>query len=331
MKIFLTGATGFLGAYIIRALLQEGNIHIIANYRASSRFDLVNDIKDKVDWREVDLDDLIAVTTILKEVDMVIHAAGFISFVKRDRAMLRKVNIDYTATLVNLSLECGVKRFIHISSVTTLGRAKSNGKMLDESSVWTQEKAYSMYGLSKYLGEREVWRGFAEGLNGVIVNPSMILGAGRWQEGMNKIFYEMDKGYRYYPSGGNAVVDVRDVAKMVLVLIKKENFNQRRIICSGTNVPLKVLAERIANALGKNEPKVSLSSLEGRMIKALIGFISRIAPNMVPISSEELSIADMPFSFDNSQSVKLLNFQYRPLELTIRETADAYQKGMSTF
>ncbi len=331
MRVFITGGTGFLGAYILRALLKDGRYSLLANYRDSSRFDLVEDIKDRVEWINIELDDIIGLRELISTCDAIIHSAGLVAFGKRNYHRLSKVNIELTSNLVDLALEKEGLRFIYISSVSALDRPRPDGSMLDEAAVWTQEPPYSYYALSKYLGEREVWRGFAEGLDGVIVSPSMILGNGRWDEGMTRLIAEVDKGYRYYPVGSNAVVDVRDVASIVLLLLERGDIVGRRFICSGTNITLRDLSQSIAHKLHKKPPSVGLRTIEGRIIIFLLKGISKIAPGLLPMSMEELDISNMSFAYDNSQSIERLDMLYRSLEETLDYTIDAYRSQGGNF
>ena len=87
------------------------------------------------------------------------------------------VNVVGTANVVNMALEKNVRRFIHISSVAALGR-KTNGAHVNEEKKWEENKFNTHYAISKYRSELEVWRGIAEGLNGIIVNPSTVIGYG---------------------------------------------------------------------------------------------------------------------------------------------------------
>ncbi|MBJ6907592.1 NAD-dependent epimerase/dehydratase family protein, partial [Vibrio cholerae] len=90
-----------------------------------------------------------------------------------------KINIEGTANVVNAALGAGVKKMVHVSSVAALGRIREN-ETINETMNWTEETSNSNYGKSKYLAEMEVWRGIAEGLEAVMVNPTMILGDGDW-------------------------------------------------------------------------------------------------------------------------------------------------------
>src|SRR5204862_1154488 len=90
----------------------------------------------------------------------------------------------------------------------------------------------SIYSISKYNAEREVWRGVQEGLNAVIVNPSIIIGPGNWTTGSSNIISSASKGMKYYTHGVTGFIDVRDVSRCMILLMENEIKNERFILCS---------------------------------------------------------------------------------------------------
>ena len=175
-RILVTGATGFLGAYLLRQLVTQGHA-IRALRRANSPMHLVEDIADLVEWVEADILDIVALETAFEGVTHVYHCAAMVSFHPRDVDRMMKINVEGTANIVNLSLSFGVQKLVHVSSIAAVGRSKERPQ-LDESSKWTTSKLNTNYAISKYMGEQEVWRGHAEGLAVGIVNPAIILGSG---------------------------------------------------------------------------------------------------------------------------------------------------------
>src|SRR5690606_9776453 len=147
------------------------------------------------------------------------HVAGMISFVPSERDKMLKINIEGTANVVNACLDASVEKLMHVSSVAAFGNSKEN-VLLDESAQWEEDDIKSPYARSKFLGEMEVWRGMAEGLKAVIVNPSLIVGPGYWiGSGPAAIFNKIDEGVPVYTYGTNGYVDVRDVAESMLMLL----------------------------------------------------------------------------------------------------------------
>ena len=120
-------------------------------------------------------------------VSQLYHCAAIVSFNKKNKDKLFKVNIEGTANVVNAALDAGVQKMVHVSSVSALGRIREN-EIVTEEMNWTEESSNSQYGKSKYLGELEVWRSIGEGLQAVIVNPSIIFGGSDWSKGSSEIF-----------------------------------------------------------------------------------------------------------------------------------------------
>ena len=130
-------------------------------------------------------------------------------------------NIAGTTNLVNVAIQKKVNNFCHVSSIAAIGRA-DNDKPIDENTIWKASKRNSNYAVSKYGAEREVWRGMEEGLNAVIVNPSILLGPGELNSGTGKLISTVLNGLKFYTTGTNGYVDVRDVAKVMIELVDKK-------------------------------------------------------------------------------------------------------------
>src|SRR6185436_10647609 len=118
-------------------------------------------ILDKVDWVEGDVLDVVALQDAMQGIDHVIHSAAIVSFVKKDRRDMYQVNVDGTANVVNMALEAGVKKLVHISSVAALGRTAGGGQV-NEEKKWEESKINTHYAKSKFKAELEIWRGIGE-------------------------------------------------------------------------------------------------------------------------------------------------------------------------
>ncbi|MEE9373512.1 MAG: NAD-dependent epimerase/dehydratase family protein [Saprospiraceae bacterium] len=323
MKIFLTGGTGFIGSYVLRTLVKNKNMDIVAARRKTSPMDLVKDIEG-IEWRECNLLDVVQIEEIIRGCDTVVHIAGSVTFSSWKQDQIFKSNVDITANLVNVALESKVNRFIHFSSVAALGLSS---KLIDEAQVWAENNSKSYYSLSKYLGEKEAWRGFAEGLNVSIINPAFTIGSGLWDEGPMSIISKIDQGLKYYPTGSNGIVDVRDVADMCLKLLDNTDLAGRRFICSGHNVSHYHLMSMMCDSLGKPHPSKPLSGVLGQLAWRGASLAARLQGKESLLSKEAYTIASAHLTYDNSQSVGLLGMQYKPLQQTIDDTIACYKKS----
>jgi nucleoside-diphosphate-sugar epimerase len=248
-KVLVTGGTGFIGAYILKELVEKG--YSVRAIRRSNKlpFFISLDILSKVEWVNSDVLDVISLNEAMQGVDAVIHSAALVSFDKRERKQMYNTNVDGTANIVNLSLENGIRKLVHISSISALGRT-ATGEKVNEEKKWAESKLNSHYGISKNKAEMEVWRGMGEGLDAVIINPSTVLGFGNWHDSSCAIFKNSYKGFPWYTKGVNGFVAVEDVAK-IAVLLMESNIIEERFIINHENWEFKKLFDAIADGFGQ--------------------------------------------------------------------------------
>lgn len=322
-SVLITGGTGFLGSYIIKALIEKG--YAVRAIRRSNKlpFYISKEIFDNVEWVDGDILDVISLEEAMQGIDTVIHSAAVVSFHKRDRELMYRVNVEGTANVVNIALEQNVNRLIHISSVAALGRTMTGGSVSEEKK-WEESKANTHYAKSKYKAELEVWRGISEGLSGVILNPSTILGYGDWNTSSCAIFKNIYEEFRWYAPGLNGFVDVEDVAKAVVAILES-NINEQRFIVNGDTWSFKKLMDTIADSFGKKRPPrqstAFLLNLAWR-IEKVKSFFSGKNPLL---TRETARIAVSKTYFENEKLLNALpGFSYTPLEQTIRQVTQKY-------
>jgi dihydroflavonol-4-reductase len=322
-RILVTGGTGFLGSYIIKALVEKG--YTVRAIRRGNKlpFWIDKTITDRVEWMEGDVLDVVALDDAMKDVDKVIHSAAIVSFVNKDKKAMYQVNVDGTANVVNMALENNVQRLIHISSVAALGRTAGGGHV-DEEKKWEESKVNTHYGKSKYKAELEVWRGMAEGLDAVILNPSTILGYGDWHSGSCAIFKNIYEEFKWYAPGINGFVDVEDVADVVLLFLENEITEQRYIV-NGETWPFKQLMDTIADHFNKKKPVretgASLMAVAWR-IEKIKSFFTGKRPLL---TKESARVALSKTYFDNDKILSTLpGFSFTPLEQSIKKACEKY-------
>jgi nucleoside-diphosphate-sugar epimerase len=308
--IFITGATGLLGAHLIKLLIEQ-DVHIKALYRTEKSFTHRN-----IEWINGDIFDVILLDEILSDVDEVYHCAGKVSFNSKDKKELFKTNIEGTANIVNACLNTGVKKLLHVSSVSALGRIREN-TTVNEEMQWSEETSNSVYGESKYLAEMEVWRGIAEGLNAVIVNPTIILGAGNWNKGSSEIFKSIYKEFPYYSEGITGFVDAEDVVKAMIILMNSD-ISAERFIVSAENISYKEMFYIIAEAFHKKPPHKEVTPFLAAVVWRLEKIRSLVTGKAPFISKETARTALAKVYFDNSKLLKALPaFSYTPLKSSV--------------
>jgi len=321
--ILVTGGTGFLGSYIIKQLVEKGYSVRAIRRSAKLPFWIPSAIFDKVEWVEGDVLDVVALEDAMEGIDTVIHSAAVVSFARRERKEMYKVNVDGTANVVNVALEKNIRRFVHISSVAALGRT-ANGGNVNEEKRWEESKVNTHYAISKFKAELQTWRGLNEGLEGVILNPSTILGHGDWHSSSCAIFRNIYEGFKWYTSGINGFVDVEDVARAAILLMES-NITEQRYIVNGDNWTFQKLQNAIADAFDKKRPsKLAtpfLMSLAWRIEK----FKALITGKKPLLSKESARVAQSKTLFENDKLLKAIpNFLFTPLEESIKTAAAKY-------
>ncbi|MEY4628144.1 MAG: hypothetical protein RLZZ595_470 [Bacteroidota bacterium] len=325
-KTLITGAAGLLGVYLIRELLKRDE-PILAIYRSKIPELLTKAESDKISWVKGDILDVVFLEEVMQQCDKVYHCAGLVSFSPRRVKDLFKINVDGTANVVNACLAAGITKLIHVSSVASLGR-KRDGQTVTENVKWDESANPSVYGKTKYLGELEVWRGVAEGLEAAIVNPVIILGKGNWNSGSAATFKNAYNEFPWYTEGTSGFVDAEDVA-IAMVRLMDSNISGERFILSAENWGYRNLFTAMAEGFGKKPPsrKVTtwLASLVWRM-EAIKGWITGQDPLL---TKETAETAQQKVNFDNSKILKALpGFSFKPLGKTIKESCDYYAKSI---
>lgn len=328
-KVFVTGGTGFIGAYIIRDLVNRG-YQVIAFKRDTSRMPAFIDrsVLDKVSWVNGDVLDVVSLGDAMAGADAVVHAAALVSFQKADRAQLYKVNVEGTANVVNLALEHHINRFVHISSVAAIGR-KAGGGTVSEENTWEKNKTTTHYAISKYQAELEVWRGMAEGLEAVILNPSTVLGYGDWNQSSCAIFRNIYDAFPWYTNGVNGFVDVEDVAKAAVMLLESD-ISEERFIVSGANWPFRKLFNMIADGFGKKHPHREATRTLGELAWRIEAFRSLFSGRKPLLTRESARVAQSKTIFDNTKIPGALKgFSFTPLETTIKKACKNYLSAIN--
>lgn len=328
--ILVTGGTGFLGAHLIYHLLQTGKT-IRALKRVDSEMELIKHIfsfysvgfsESDVEWFEGDLLDIVSLDKALEGVDEIYHAGAVVSFQSEDKQKMMQINIEGTANLINLALNHKIKKFCHVSSIAALGRAESN-KVLNEGIYWKASKKNSNYAVSKYGAEREVWRGMEEGLNAVIVNPSIILGPGEINSGIAKMIKMVLKGFKFYTSGINGFVDVRDVVKAMISLMENDIFGERYIV-SADNLPYREIFNWIAEAASKPAPSIAASPFISQ-IAWRVEHIRKILTGSKPLITKETALtANNIYQYTNEKIIEELQFEFLPVHKSVQDAVSFY-------
>ena len=334
--ILITGATGTIGAHVTLKLLQQNKKVVcikrvgsdtnktkkIFSYYTSEYEELFNQIK----WVDADICDIYSILDALEGVDSVYHCAGFVTFNKKHEKELFKINVEGTANIVNACLEKNISALCHVSSIAAIHNPDITTN-INESIYWKSSPNVGNYAISKYNGEREVWRGIEEGLNAVIVNPSIVLSPGLWHQSSGKLFDICFKGSPFYTNGKSATVDVVDVANCMIELVEKKHFNNRYILAEN-NYSFKELLTKIHCEFGKNAPKI-LANKFLLMVADIFESIRSKITNAEPLITKESAKSSLDSNtYSNSKIKNAIQYSFKPIDESVKFICSCYLKDL---
>lgn len=323
--ILVTGATGLVGSHIVLQLVAQ-NQKVRALYKTEASKNKVltlfrhfqkEHLLANIHWFEADILDLPQLEKAFLNVEFVYHCVAVISFSPKDEAILRKVNIEGTANVVNLCLDFGIKKICHLSSIATLGDPKIGETKITEESDWNPESYHSDYAITKFGAEMEVWRAYQEGLKVVVVNPGVILGPLFWTEGSGDIYQKVKNNFPFYTTGGTGFVSVVDVATCAIKLMESEIEGERFILVSEThsfeNI-FKILAQKFKVPAPKIEAKKWMTTLAW-WVDVFFGFFGKKRI----LSKEMVHSLHHTDYFNTSKIEKALDFRFEKMEHYIQK------------
>ncbi len=340
--VFVTGGTGMVGAHLlydlvskgekVRALKRPGSSilrteKIFSNY--SSEYQL---LMQNIEWVDGDILEKDSLRELLAGVEQIYHAAAIVSYDPQVRDEMIHNNVEGTANLVDLALSLQIPRFCHVSSVSAIG-SPPEGIEANEEHPWRNNMDHSAYSESKYLSEMEVWRAMIQGLNAVIVNPSVIVGPGDWKSGSPMLFSIVWKGLKFYTRGGTGFVDVRDVTKVMRLLMADDNWEvvkNQRYILNSENIPFRDFFNQIAGCLHVKQPKFVAGNFLLNLAFRLSSFKSYLTGIRSSITRETARSANRLRYFDGSKIGRIIGFEYIPVEVSIRDTSRLFLKDFGS-
>ncbi len=331
--ILVTGSTGFLGAHLLSRLLIEGyeplalirtpskkqHFRKIFSYYKKDGENYLSNIK----WIEADLLDIQSLLDALDGVKHIFHCAGAVSFEKKQKRHLYRANVEGTRNLVNAALYKNVQKICHVSSIAALGTAKDK-KIITEDTHWEESKTKSFYSKTKYLAELEVWRGIAEGLNAVIVKPSVVLGPGDWSSGSPSLVKTFAGKPKFFTEGVNGYVDIRDVTKIMLTLMMDDEAKNEAYILNSENISYKQLFSMIAEALHVCAPSIKANKLMLNSAVVASKIFSLVTGKETTMNSSVARMALDKCYYSNEKIRNKLHYDFIPIKETIEYVCNKY-------
>lgn len=327
--ILVTGGTGLVGSHLLYKLTSN-NESVRGIYRRAHKLeavkkvfsyytDEVETLYNRIEWIEADLNDIPALSPAFKDVTHVYHCAAFVSFEPDKYHQLRKINIEGTANIVNQCVANQIKKLCYVSSIAAIGHDLDADTMITEETAWNPEEDHSVYAITKYGAEIEVWRGTQEGVDSVIVNPGVILGPGFWRGGgSGSLINQVYKGLPYYSNGMTAYVDVDDVVNAMVQLMKSDIKNESFIVIS-ENLSFKDFQMKVAKAL-----RVKPATKEAGKFLLGLGWRldwlrHKLKGKRRRLSKQMAKTALTKTIYDNSKLKDALNFKFKTMDASIGE------------
>ena len=332
--ILVTGGTGLVGAHLLYHLLQEHS-SVRAIHRASSDLNYVrevfsfytsnpDEIFNRIEWREANITRIPELTLAFEGISRVYHCAAFISFNPKHYEALKKANVDGTANVVNLCLSNNIDKLCYVSSVATLSEAEGDTD-ITEKNLWNPEENNSVYSITKYGAEMEVWRGSQEGLKSVIINPGVIFGEGFWNSGSGMIIQRAAKGIPFYTDGSAGFVDVRDVVEIMISLMNS-NISRERFVLVSENASYKNLIDSLSQLFQKPLPKRSFPKAFLYFLSSLDGISSTFLGTKRMLLKATVRSLFTHANYSSEKIKKVLDYNFIPLQDTLTRVVSAYQK-----
>lgn len=327
--ILVTGGTGLVGSYLLLKLAEKGN-QVKALYRSEdSKQEVFNlfklyeperfkELYDSLQWIKGDILDIISLDEAFTDVTKVYHVAGKVSFDEKDKKELRKINIEGTQNMVNLSINHKIDKFCYISSIATLDPNLEDSS-INENAEWNFKFNHSSYACSKYGAEMEVWRGSQEGLHVLVVYPGIVLGSGNWKRGNGLLYDQAYADRAYYTSGITGCIDASDVADICIRLMDDPSISNEKFILTADNISYKNLMCLLRKELNRKPPiKISNSLLKR------ISVLSRFLPGKKTLSKPVYLALTSQNTYSNDKIKKLFSYAFIPIQDSLKFHAKNY-------
>lgn len=337
-KILITGATGMVGGHLVGEMLRESSSEIILAVRSLANMDRLwwtlsilgfeepqKTVVDRLSIRECSLNNPLQLREVMAGVDTVYHCAAGVSLGKGDNLVSN--NVEITSCMVDTALECGVKLFVHISSIASLGASTEAKPLIDEQTELTSIEGHSQYTISKFLSENQVKRGSEFGLRSIVVNPAIILGEGRWGgNGSSAIIPMLAKGLPIVPDGVTASVDVRDVVRAMRMLAQEPRAVGNRFVLAAENLSFRDLATLVALAAGKPTPVFTVRRWAVEIVRVLMGTLSALTGVENRLSKSVVRNSVSKNYYNGDKIKQFIPFEYTPIKHTVERIVKLYKE-----
>jgi len=324
MRVLLTGATGFFAGNLLRVLRARG---VTVRYLArGNTIAVAANGLDGVERAPGDVNDAAAMDAACRDVDWVVHAAAIASMAEKDRKDMERVNVGGTERVLAAARAQNVKRFIHISTVDTIGLDPA-GVPATEQTTYNFDVMKNPYPDTKKASEDLVLAASREGLDAVIVNPGFMVGAYDPKPSSSRMVLEIMKGKGVLaPSGGNTFTDVLDACEGTLLAAERGKCGERYIL-AGHNLTYRDFFTRTARIVGRRPPLGLVPKAVAMAFAGAAETVARITGGNAVVNRGEVSFSDMPHYFSSQKAERELGYRISPIEPAIARAADWFKQN----
>lgn len=321
-KVFITGATGFIGGNLVKNLLKEGyEVKVLIRNKKQLEPHLWKYLVDVI------YGDILEPKTFknkINDCEIIIHSAALIAFWNRIWDKVYKVNVIGTRNILEEALRANCKKFIHISSVAAIGYGENN-EVINETHPYNWDKYNICYMETKHQAEEEVFNAIKKGLNATIVNPANVWGIGDFKGRRVPVIKAVKLGLPFYVNSGTNFVDVDAVCSATINAINNGKCGEKYIL-GGENLTIKDFLGIIADELSTRKPFIKLPKLPIVLFsytQEALGLITKIPPKP---STSQLCFFGKKIYYDSSKAIKELNMPLIPFKECISKTINFYKE-----
>lgn len=327
MIVLVTGATGFIGSQLCRALLAQGH-QVRAFHRSESPGLALNGLD--VEHRVGDITQPETLESAMKNVDVVFHTAAHLG--RRDPTHRYPTTVMGTRNVLTAAIQAKIHKFVHTSSVAALGvpleqrrRGKITSMIMDEKHTWNYPAQWWPYGHAKYLAELEVQKAVSQGLDAVIVNPAVVIGAGDLNRISGGILIQVARGHIPVSiAGGLNAIHIADVVHGHLAAMESGRKGERYIL-GNENLTLNDFLRLAATTSHAAPPRLKIPTGLCHAFAWPTELVSRLLH--LPIRPTLLRQAGYYFYYDNAKACSEFRMgNFLPLQQAMTEAYDWYRR-----
>jgi dihydroflavonol-4-reductase len=308
VKVLVTGGTGFVGSQLVAALVKRGD-RVRVLRRANSSLVALEGLQ--VEHVIGDILEPEAVARAVKGCDLVFHVAAISSYWRAQREQVYRINVEGTRVVMEACCRAGVPRVVHTSSLAAVG-IPLDGTLATEETPFDALSATFAYADSKHRAEAEVQKAVARGLQAVIVNPAVVIGAGDHYLISGSMIVEFARGHMIaVPPGGTCMADVDAIVQGHLAAAARGRVGERYIL-GGENLTYRQVVQILAEVTGRPAPRLSLPPWLLGPAAVAVDTFNHINPRPPIVSGEQMHLSAVNFFCDSSKAVRELGYPILP-------------------